>query len=67
MMANAGYDKSIGSEDRSVVAQTKLWGIVIGIVLLLGIGMLVFFLMSDNKRDSGGVSSGNTATRPAEP
>lgn len=66
-MADAAYDKSIDSNDRSVVAQTKLWGIVLGIVLLLGIGMIVFFFVASNSRDSGGSASENTATRPAEP
>ena len=66
-MANAGYDKSIDSEDRSVVSATKLWSVVIGIVFLLFIGMMVFFFVGSNKRDSGGAASENTATRPAEP
>ncbi len=66
-MANATYDKSIDTKDRSVVATTKLWGIVIGIVFLLGLAMIIFFFMSTGVRDSGGTASDNTATRPAEP
>ena len=66
-MANATYDKSINSDDRTVVGATKLWAIIIGIVVLLGIGMLAFFFISSNMRDSGGPNSENTATRPAEP
>jgi hypothetical protein len=66
-MADAGYDKSIGTEDRSVVAATKLWAIIIGIVVLLGLGMILFFLTGSNMRDSGGPNSENTSTRPAEP
>ena len=66
-LANAGYDKSIDSEDRSAVAGTKLWGVVLGIVFLLGIGIIVFFFLGGNMRSSGGLNSENTATRPAEP
>ena len=66
-MANAYYDKSIGRDDRTVVGATKLWGLIIGIVVLLGLGMLVFFFVSSNMRDTGGPASENTATRPAEP
>ena len=66
-MANESYDKSIGTENRSAVAGTKLWLIVIGIVLLLGITMLaIFFGSSDGRRNSGGPASENTS-RPAEP
>ena len=66
-MANVQYDKSIDSEDRSAVASTKMWGVVLGIVFLLGIGMIVFFFLGSDMRSSGGLSSENTATRPAEP
>ncbi|HEX6124076.1 MAG TPA: hypothetical protein VFZ23_01765 [Pyrinomonadaceae bacterium] len=66
-MANEGYDKTIDTDERSVVATTKLWAIILGIVFLLGIGMIVFFFVGTGTRDSGGVSSENTATRPAEP
>ncbi len=66
-MADVGYDKSIGTEDRSVVATTKLWAIVLGIVFLLGLAMIIFFFVSSNTPDSGGTASDNTATRPAEP
>ena len=66
-MANETYDKSIGSDNRSVVAGTKLWAVVIGIVLLLGIGMIVFFFIGSGMRGSGGPASENTSTRPAEP
>ena len=66
-MPNAGYDKSIDTNDRSVVAATKLWSIILGIVLLLGIAMIVLFFFGTGSRDSGGAASENTATRPAEP
>ena len=66
-MANVPYDKSIDSVDRSVVAGTKMWGVILGIVLLLGIGMIVFFFLAGNMRSSGRPNSENTATRPAEP
>ena len=66
-MANEGYDKSIGSDDRTVVGATKLWAVIIGIVVLLGIGMIAFFFIGSNMRDSGGPNSENTSTRPAEP
>ena len=66
-MANASYDKSIGTEDRSAVAGTKVWAIIIGLVLLIGIGILITFFASTGTRDAGGPNSENTATRPAEP
>ena len=66
-MANAGYDKSIDSKDRSVVSATKLWVIIVGFVLLLGIGLLLVFTFGSNTRSSGGPASENTSTRPAEP
>ena len=66
-MANVPYDKSIDSDERSVVAGTKMWGVILGIVLLFGIGMLIFFFIGGNMRGSGGLNSENTATRPAEP
>jgi len=66
-MANIPYDKSIGSENRSVVAGTKMWAVVLGIVFLLGIGIIVFFFLRSDMRRSGPISSENTATRPAEP
>ena len=68
-MGDVGYDKSIGSENRSVVSATKLWGIVLGLVLLVGIGLLAMFFMGygDGPRSRGGPSTDNTATRPAEP
>ena len=66
-MTNAAYDKSIGTENRSVVAATKLWAIILGIVLLIGIGLLVFLFAGSNTKDTGGSSTDNTATRPAEP
>ena len=49
-MADDRYDKSIDSKDRTVVGATKLWGIILGIVLLLGIGMIVFFFVSSGTR-----------------
>jgi hypothetical protein len=68
-MANESYDKSIGTENRSAVAGTKTWVIVIGIVFLLGIAMLAIFFggSSDGRRNSGGPASENSANRPAEP
>jgi hypothetical protein len=66
-MANETYNKSIGTDDRSVVAGTKIWGMILGIVLLLGIGMIILFFVGSNMRDTGGPASENTATRPAEP
>ena len=61
------YDTSIGTEDRSVVAATKIWGIVLALVALVGITMIFMFLAGTNRPSSGPVSSENTATRPAEP
>ena len=66
-MANGLYDKSIDTDERSVVSTTKLWSMVIGLVLLVGIGMLIVFMYGSNMRGSGGPASDNTSTRPAEP
>ena len=68
-MANEPYDKSIGTENRSAVGFTKMWAIVIGIVLVLGIAMIAIFFAGrgDGRRNSGGPASENSATRPAEP
>ncbi|HUR96927.1 MAG TPA: hypothetical protein VMZ26_02550 [Pyrinomonadaceae bacterium] len=66
-MVKEPYDKSIGSEDRSAVAGTKMWAVILGIVFLFGVGMIVFFFVGGNMRGSGGLNSENTATRPAEP
>ena len=67
-MANVSYDKSIGTENRSAVAGTKLWAIVLGFVLLFGIGMLViFFTGTNSQKGIGGAATDNTTTRPAEP
>ena len=69
-MANTvrgGYDNSIGTRDRSAVSATKLWSIILAVVLLIGIIMITMFLISPFGSSSGPVSSENTATRPAEP
>ena len=68
-MADESYDKSIGTEDRSAVAATNTWAIILGIVLILGIAMIaIFFTASgDGGRNTGRPASENTATRPAEP
>ena len=64
-MANAMYDKSIGSKDRSVVSATKLWVIILGIVLLLGIGMILFFFSSGTgTRETGAPGATNSASNP---
>ena len=62
-----GYDTSIGTRERSAVAATKVWAIVLAVVALIGIFTLWMLLKGDNRPSSGGVSSENTATRPAEP
>jgi ABC-type transporter Mla maintaining outer membrane lipid asymmetry permease subunit MlaE len=62
------YGTSIGTKERSVVAATKIWAIILGLVALVGIVMMMMFLgYFGNARSSGPVSSENTATRPAEP
>jgi flagellar basal body-associated protein FliL len=68
-MADESYDKSVGTKDRSVVAATKIWLIVAGIVLLLGITMIAIFFTGtgDARRNTGGPASENSASRPAEP
>lgn len=63
-----GYDKSIGTNERSAVAATKIWAIVLALVALVGVIMISMFLLGGSEtRSSGPVSSENTATRPAEP
>lgn len=64
---DAGYNKSIGTGDRSAVAGTKLWGIILALVVLVGIILIATFYMSNGRGSSGPVSSENTASRPAEP
>ena len=67
-MSDVSYDKRIGTEERSVVAGTKLWAMILGVVLLIGIGILVVLFMGTGSRK--GVESptaDNAATRPAEP
>lgn len=70
-MANTGrdgYDTGIGTKERSVVAATKVWGIVLAVVVLLGVIMITVFLMRSGTGGSGGgAGSGNTSTRPAGP
>ncbi|MCC6327974.1 MAG: hypothetical protein IT174_05620 [Acidobacteria bacterium] len=53
------YDTSIGTKERSVVSATKLWGIVIAVVVLIGVLMLVMFFTSN----SSGLTNGQL--RPA--
>ena len=63
-----GYDNSIGTNDRSAVAATKIWAIVLALVALVGVIMITMFLVSPfGGSSSGPVSSENTASRPAEP
>ena len=62
-----GYDTSIGTEERSVVAATKLWGTVLAIIGILGVLMIGYFLFAGTGGDSRRINSENTATRPAEP
>ena len=68
MAERTTYDKSIGSDERSVVSATKLWSIVLGIVALLGLIAIVSFLMWGSRpNESQRITTENTATRPAEP
>lgn len=63
-----GYDTSIGTEERSAVAATKIWVIVLALVGIVGVVLIAMFLMRGTSPPSGGTSSGNTTTtRPAEP
>lgn len=61
------YDTSIGTNDRSVVAVTKFWGVVLAAVAIIGVLLIGYFIFAGSSRSSGGISSENTATRPAEP
>jgi hypothetical protein len=59
------YDKSIGSEQRSAVAATKMWSILIGIVLLIGIGLIItYFFSGSGARDSRGSGANSTSSSP---
>jgi hypothetical protein len=62
-----GYDTSIGTRERSVMAATKVWAIVLAAVAAIGLVLLGMFLTRTESRSTGPVSSENTATRPAEP
>lgn len=66
-MSNGEYDKGVGSENRSVVAATKTWAIVLAVVAMIGIGILVLFFNSGSWPRNGGPASENTTTRPAKP
>lgn len=63
---NSGiYDKAIGSEQRSAVAATKLWAILFGIVLLIGIGLIVtFFFSGTSGGDAGSGGASSTTSSP---
>lgn len=61
------YDKSMGTSDRSAVAATKIWAIVLALIGLVGVIFISMFLLNPFGGSSGPVSSENTATRPAEP
>ena len=68
MPRNMTYDTSMGSRERSVISFTKSWGIVVALLLLLGIVILsMLYFGQDGRRDSGSMSSENSASRPAEP
>ena len=66
-MTGRDYDASIGTNERSVVAATKLWGIILVLIAVFGLIVLIVFLTRTNSTSTGPVSSDNTATRPAEP
>lgn len=63
------YDTSMGTQERSVISATKTWGFIIAILFLVGLFVLfvLYYGMGTGSSTSGGVSSENTATRPAEP
>lgn len=65
--ADQGYDTSIDTGERSVVAATKIWVIVLAAVAVVGLVLIAMFFMRSETRPTGPVSSENTATRPAEP
>ena len=65
--ADPGYDTSMDTPERSVVAATKIWVIVLSAVALVGLVLLGLLLTQTGSRSTGPVSSENTATRPAEP
>lgn len=66
-MAQTTYHTGIDSDDRSVKSATKLWTIVLALVVLLGIALITTFLLWRGEATSGGISSENTSSRPAEP
>lgn len=60
------YDTSIGTEERSARSATKLWAIVLGIVLLIGISLIVTFYNSRVTTDGqpGGASQTSQSPGP---
>ena len=61
------YDTDIGSQERSVVAATKLWVIVFSVLALFGVFLVWMLLSGTSGVPSGPSSTVNTASRPAEP
>lgn len=55
--------------ERDIQATTFTWGIILGLIALLGVILLAVFFMWNAGMLSGGmqINSENTATRPAEP
>jgi len=67
-MSNVSYDKRIGTEERSVVAGTKLWAMILGVVFLIGVGIIVVLFMGTGSGKGGeNPAVDNGVTRPAEP
>lgn len=60
-----GYDTSVGTKERSAVAATKIWVIVLAIVGIIGVVLIGAFLMRGTATN-GGINSANTS-RPANP
>jgi hypothetical protein len=62
------YDTSIGSEQRSVVSATKIWVIVLGFVLLIGIVLiLTFFNASPTTGGNSSSGAANATSRSPGP
>ena len=62
-----GYDTSIGTKERSVRSATKVWGLVLAVVFVIGLILLGVFYNSmgtatdgttPNRTDSSGQSPG---------
>lgn len=71
-MANTikqGYDTSIGTDDRSAHSATKFYGLILGLVFLIGLVLLGVFLTSSptNNTPTGSAPGSRTESSSQNP